>query len=61
MFNLINLFHIIFVAPLLFYVGYNKDMVPNMVFNVLLATSFFVFLYHGYRLYSKAYAVEAFY
>lgn len=45
---MINWIHILFVAPLLFYVGYAKS-VQSGVFNFLVFLSLVVFVYHGYR------------
>ena len=45
----INLFHVLVVAPLLFYVGYNKCDTHELVFNLLMVIAILVLLYHGYR------------
>jgi hypothetical protein len=43
----VNLLHILVVAPLLFYVGYNRAETPEIVFNVLVVLALLVLLYHG--------------
>lgn len=48
----INLFHILAVAPLLVYVGYNRGNVDPRVYNVLLALGVVVALYH-FNLYQQ--------
>jgi hypothetical protein len=45
----INLFHILVVAPLLLYVGYNKGATPEFIFTLLIIMAVLVLLYHGYR------------
>lgn len=54
MINYINLFHIIFVAPLLFYIGYQHNygaVKPSRaIYNFLIIIAFIVFAYHSYRL-----------
>ena len=32
----INLFHVLFVGPLLAYVGYNRTATPEIIFSLLL-------------------------
>ncbi len=52
---IINLFHILFVAPLLFYVGYMHNYgvtkPPEAVYNLLIILAIVVFLYHLHRAY----------
>lgn len=43
----INLIHILFVAPLLVYVGYNGCKVDKRVFTLLLVLGVIVGLYHA--------------
>lgn len=47
----INLFHMLFVAPLLLFVGWRgkKGTLPKGTFNALMGLSAIVFLFHGYR------------
>lgn len=58
MYNLpiINLFHILFVAPLLFYIGYQNNYGHKKpakdLYNLLIILAILVFLYHGYRIIS---------
>lgn len=51
--NMTNLFHILFVAPLLFYIGYFKSEVPVYIFNWLMIIAIFVLFYHSYQFYKK--------
>jgi len=46
----INLFHLLFVAPLLLYIGQQKSDAPAQVYSILLALSLVVLLYHSWRL-----------
>lgn len=48
-----NLFHVLFVAPLLIYVGLARDKVPDAVFNLLGLLGLGVLGYHSYRAYLK--------
>lgn len=59
MYNLlqINIFHILFVAPLLFYIGYQNNYgrtKPSaMVYNMLIFLAVVVLMYHGYLAYRR--------
>jgi NADH:ubiquinone oxidoreductase subunit K len=48
----INLFHILFVGPLLIYIGYYGVETQRMYFELLLMMCFAVIGYHGYYLLS---------
>lgn len=48
--SLIYLFHILFVAPLLFYIGYMKEKVPKQLYVILMALGVIIALYHSYKL-----------
>jgi hypothetical protein len=43
----------LFVGPLLIYVGMNRDNVPDAVFNLLALLGLAVLGYHSYRAYMK--------
>jgi hypothetical protein len=45
---IINIFHVIFVAPLLIYLGYNKKETSDLVFNAVLILGIMVLLTHLY-------------
>lgn len=47
--NAVNLLHILFVAPLLAYVGLNGKNTEEWVFRLLMYTGIFVFAYHLWR------------
>lgn len=47
----IYLFHLLVVAPFLFYIAYNKENTDPKVFDVLMMVSLGVFGYHGMRYY----------
>ena len=42
--------HILFVGPLLVYVGFNKHEVSDTVFNFLIVLGLSVIIYHTYKL-----------
>lgn len=46
----VNLFHILIVGPLLIYIGYNKDKVQRLYFELILMLGFASIGYHGYYL-----------
>lgn len=47
----IYLFHILFVAPFLFYIAYNREDSDPKAFDVLMMVSVGVFAYHGMKYY----------
>ena len=49
----IYLIHIVFVAPLLIYVGYMNKNSHKIAFDVMLIIGLVVFLYHLYKLYKS--------
>ena len=49
----IYLIHIIFVAPLLIYVGYMKNKANTSSLDVMLIIGVVVFLYHLHKLYKS--------
>ena len=46
----VNLIHILFVAPLLFYVGYNGKDTPRPAYEIMALTGFAALGYHLYSL-----------
>jgi len=46
---LIVVFHVIFVAPLLLWVGFNRAATPEWIYNLLFGLGILVLVYHGYR------------
>jgi hypothetical protein len=51
-FSYVYWIHILFVGPLLIYLGVMKQDVPDIVFNTVLGLGVIVILYHGYKLYN---------
>ena len=49
--QIIFLSHVLFIGPLLTYVGFMKTKTHPYVFKALLLTGIIVALYHGYHLY----------
>jgi hypothetical protein len=49
---LINVLHVLLIAPALIYIGYIRD-VPDVVFHGLLGLGVVLVLYQGYRAYEK--------
>ena len=50
---LINLFHIIFVAPFLIWVGITRGNLPDGVFTALIALGILVVIYQGYKAWGR--------
>lgn len=46
----VNYIHIFLIAPLLLYIGYNKEETKRFAFEILLMLGFAVIGYHGYYL-----------
>jgi hypothetical protein len=46
---IINLFHILLVAPFLIWIGITRGNLPEVVFPGLLGLGIFIVLYHGYK------------
>jgi hypothetical protein len=44
----VNLFHIFVVAPLLIYIGYEKDNTPRQYFEYIFMLAFAAIGYHAY-------------
>jgi len=51
--TILNLFHILFVSPLLIYVGIQRASSPEWLYKALIILSILVFAYHLFRLYTK--------
>jgi len=51
--NYIYIFHILIVAPFLFYIGYNGVKTPEIMFKILTAVSIVIILYHSYKFTKK--------
>jgi hypothetical protein len=49
----INLFHIFIVAPVLIYIGYNREKTGRPAFEMLLMLAFSVIGYHSYYLFNS--------
>jgi len=46
---LIVVFHVIFVAPLLLWVGFNRAATPEWIYNLLFGLGILVLVYHSYK------------
>ena len=46
---MINLFHIMIVAPFLIWIGVSRGNAPEGIYMALLVLGIFVTLYHGYK------------
>ena len=50
-YELIYLVHILFVGPLLVYIGYYKGKVDSKILDAVAVLGAIVILYHGYKLF----------
>jgi hypothetical protein len=50
---ILNIFHLLFVAPLLIYVGVQRASLPEWAFNCLLGLGIVVLMYQLYKSYIK--------
>ena len=50
---ILNLFHILFVSPLLIYIGIQRGGSPEWIYKSLIILSLVVFSYHLFKLYTK--------
>lgn len=46
---LLSLFHLLFIAPVLFFVGYQRSATPKWLYLSLLSVGLLITAYHGYR------------
>jgi hypothetical protein len=46
----VNVIHILFIGPILIYIGYYKSKTPNYFYQLMLLLGFAVIGYHGYYL-----------
>jgi Na+-transporting methylmalonyl-CoA/oxaloacetate decarboxylase beta subunit len=51
--NIINLIHVIFIGPLLIYIGIQKKKTPIICFDILILLAFASIGYHSYKLLQK--------
>jgi len=50
---MINMFHVLVVAPVLIYIGSGIGAVPSQLWSVLLVVAPVIFLYHGWRAWGR--------
>ena len=51
-FELVHLFHILFVGTLFLYVGIARTSIPKWLYPVLLGLGIIICLYHAYKVYN---------
>ena len=47
--DIVYILHILFIGPLLIYVGYFKGKIPTQIFNMVFALGIIVVVYHLYK------------
>lgn len=55
---IVNLFHILVVAPLFLFIGYYKSDTSETVFNFVVFLSLFVIAYHAWRYYQTGWFIN---
>ena len=48
-FFLIAVMHVVVIAPLLLFIGFNRAATPEWLYNVIFGLGILVLVYHGYR------------
>jgi uncharacterized membrane protein len=48
-FFLIAVMHVVLIAPLLLFIGFNRAATPEWLYNVIFGLGILVLVYHGYR------------
>jgi hypothetical protein len=51
----VNLIHIFIIAPILVYIGYNREKTRRLFYEILLMLGFAAIGYHGYYLIKSIY------
>jgi hypothetical protein len=49
----LNIFHILLVAPFLLWIGIARGNIPGEVYTALIVIAILLFLYHGYKAYIR--------
>jgi len=52
-FQLLFIFHILFVSILFIYIGFVRNETPNWLYQLLGIIAIIIILYHSYRLYTR--------
>ena len=55
---LIVVFHVVFVAPLLLWVGFNRAATPDWIYNLMFGLGILVLVYHAYRAVGRWFAAS---
>jgi hypothetical protein len=55
-YGLVILFHLVVVAPLFLFVGFQRAATPDWLYHVLFAMGLLVGLYHGYKAVGRLFA-----
>lgn len=57
-FLLIAVFHVVVVAPLLLWVGFNRAATPDWIYNLMFGLGILVLIYHGYKSVARWFAAS---
>ncbi len=57
---ILNIFHIMLVAPFLIWVGISRDRLPEGVFTALIVLGIVLTLYHGFKAYNRLVAKSSY-
>jgi hypothetical protein len=50
---ILSLFHILVVATLFLFIGFQRSLTPDWVFHALLAIGFVVLFFHGFKFFTR--------
>ena len=48
----VNIIHVLLIGPILFYIGKNKELTPNYMYEIMLLLGFSAIGYNSYKLYN---------
>ena len=50
---IIAIFHLLIIAPFLFYIAIQKSAIPEIIYHIIAGLAIVIFLYHGYKMVAR--------
>ncbi len=50
---LVAIFHLVIIAPFLFYVAVQRSAIPDILFMIIAGLAILIFVYHGYKMIAR--------
>ncbi len=50
---IVAIFHIIIIAPFLFYIAVQRSAIPDILFMIIAGLAILIFVYHGYKMVAR--------